>query len=224
MKSLVYLLKRLHKLHRVIILICEKNYKFRKYLIKSGILLFFVVTIYKMLRRILHKFSGRQSIHVELNNDFNNNRIKGSKNTIPSVNKVFLSELYYLVSLMFPKIICKSTFFLITHTSTLLIRTYLSIYVARLEGSLTKNIVQKNFNLFSKQLVQWLLIAVPATSCNSLIRYLESQLDIELKSKLVESCHKLYFENRSYYQIALQNLDTVQIDQNLTGKYDFLLL
>jgi len=116
---------------------------------------------------------------------------------------------------MFPNIISKQTGLLATHSLTLICRTFLSIYVAQLDGSLVKNIVEKNFSQFGLNLAKWLLIALPATTCNSLIKYLESKLDLELKSALVTKSLEHYFNNRVYYRISLLP-GSSQIDQNLT--------
>lgn len=140
----------------------------------------------------------------------------------PTLNKQFFHELSYICKIMFPHVFSKQSFLLFIHTLTLVCRTFLSIYVAKLEGLLVRNIVQKNFLMFAKKLIQWLLIALPATTCNSLIRYLESKLDLELKTQLVKRSHKFYFDKRVYYKIALKQSDECQVDQNLTEDIDKL--
>jgi hypothetical protein len=87
-----------------------------------------------------------------------------------AINKQFFKELIYLLKIMFPRIFSKEMAILSLHSASLVSRTFLSIYVAKLEGSLVRNIVQKNFKMFAKYLMQWLLLAFPATGCNSLIR------------------------------------------------------
>lgn len=49
------------------------------------------------------------------------------------------------------------------HSLILMSRTFLSIFVAALEGRIIKSIVQKNVNQFSWLMLKWFLIAVPAT-------------------------------------------------------------
>ena len=53
----------------------------------------------------------------------------------------------------------------------LVIRTFLSIYVAKLEGRMVKHIVRKDVSTFIWLLVTWFGVAVPATFINSLIRF-----------------------------------------------------
>jgi hypothetical protein len=164
---------------------------FRRFLIKSGLGAAFVVILIKLVKRIRkflfsltrddNKTRRRQYITQP---SAGGNDVKRSTN--PTVNKQFFNELSYLLKLMFPNWLSKQTILLSMHTVTLICRTFLSIYVAKLEGMLVRNIVEKNFKLFWLKLIQWLLIAVPATTCNSLIRYLESRLDLELKTQLIK--------------------------------------
>ena len=114
----------------------------------------------------------------------------------PAINRQFFSEIYYLLRIMFPSIFSKQCLYLALHTLTLISRTFISIYVAQLEGTLVKSIVQKSSRDFLINLFKWLSIAIPATTCNSLIRYLECKLDLELRLNLVNKSLKYYFSIR----------------------------
>ena len=58
------------------------------------------------------------------------------------------------------------------HTLVLVIRTFLSIYVAKLEGRMVRHIVGRDVSSFVWMLTTWFGIALPATFINSLIRSL----------------------------------------------------
>jgi ATP-binding cassette subfamily D (ALD) protein 1 len=203
---------------------------FTRFLIKSGFLFALALLLVKTLKKLSSFFlknkTNRKALTQTKNFDKNNNlvlHVRTPKPAVaPAVNKQFFKELLFIVKIMFPRLVSKQSALLLLHTLTLICRTFLSIYVAKLEGLLTKNIVQKDFKSFAKKLIEWLLIALPATSCNSLIKFLESKLDLELKSQLVQKSHKLYFSDRRYYRIALKNSENVQIDQNLTEDLDKL--
>jgi ATP-binding cassette, subfamily D (ALD), member 2 len=195
-------------------IVLESQSSFRRFLIKSGIFLalaFMIVKIYKKLLRLL-----------TATNKTKQNKIEQAKSNTPSLNAQFFKEFLYLLKIMFPKLISVQTGLLGLHTMVLIFRTFLSIYVAQLEGSLVKNIVQKDFYQFSKYLLYWLLIALPATTSNSLIKYLETKLDLSLKTELVNKSLNCYFDNRSYYKIALKQNENLQIDQNLSDDIERL--
>ena len=58
------------------------------------------------------------------------------------------------------------------HTLVLVARTFLSIYVAKLEGRMVRHIVGRDVSSFVWLLTTWFGIALPATFINSLIRFL----------------------------------------------------
>ncbi|CAG7722186.1 unnamed protein product, partial [Allacma fusca] len=47
------------------------------------------------------------------------------------------------------------------HTAVLSAKTFLSIYVASLEGTIIKEIVSRNVSTFFALLLKWFMIAVP---------------------------------------------------------------
>lgn len=75
-----------------------------------------------------------------------------------------------------------------------MIRTFLSIYVAALEGRIIKAIVQRDVQKFVLQMSKWLLVAVPATFINSMIRFFESYLGLAFKTRLTKFAYNEYFK------------------------------
>lgn len=143
----------------------------------------------------------------------------GSRKPI-NVNKDFLKSLRKLVRIVIPSIWSHEFFLLVCHTLSLVSRTFLSIFVAQLDGKIVKTIVQRDVKAFMYMLGLWLGIAVPATFVNSLIRYLESQLALAFRTKLVMHAYKMYFDQQTYYRVS--NLDgrITNVDQCLTDDID----
>ena len=123
----------------------------------------------------------------------------------PAVNRAFWLQLRKLMKIMIPGLWTREAIILFSHTLTLVARTFLSIYVAMLEGRMVKYIVRRDVNNFAMMLLRWLLVALPATFINSMIRFLESHLALRFRTRLVRYAYKLYFHNQTYYRIS--NLD-----------------
>lgn len=105
---------------------------------------------------------------------------KSNKN-LPGLNFEFLLQLKKLIEIMIPSVFCKETGLLGVHTICLFTRTFLSIYVAAMEGAIVKFIVKKDFRNFMIMLLKWFGIAIPATFINSMIRYLENKLALAFR-------------------------------------------
>lgn len=133
-----------------------------------------------------------------------------------ALDPLFLRQLLVLLKIMVPGIFSKEAGIIALHSFILVCRTFLSIYVAGLEGRIVKAIVQKDVVRFTMQLTKWFLVALPATFINSMIRYFESILGLAFRSRLVNYAYKQYFTNKTYY--AVSNLDSrlQNADQCLT--------
>ncbi|XP_072383557.1 ATP-binding cassette sub-family D member 1 [Diabrotica undecimpunctata] len=133
-----------------------------------------------------------------------NKKLKGRlKSSIPNFNLAFILQFIKLVRIMIPSLLCTETVLLSGHTTFLFLRTFLSIYVANLEGAIVKYIVMKDPQNFVKQLGKWFAVAIPATFINSMIRYLESRIALSFRTRLVDHSYKLYFKNQSYYRVTV---------------------
>ena len=130
---------------------------------------------------------------------------KYTKKSNPALNREFLRRLVKLIRISIPGVWTKEFGLLVLHTASLVARTFLSIYVAMLDGRLVRSIVEGNVGRFWRLIAKWMLIAIPATFVNSLIRYLESKLSLAIRTRLVNHSLKLYFKNQAYYRVS--NLD-----------------
>ena len=113
--------------------------------------------------------------------------MKTGKKKMPrvAVNKEFFRRLKGLVKIVIPGFKSKEFLLLMMHTSFLIARTLCSIYVASLDGAIVKTIVDRKFEEFIKNMFKWILLAVPATYINSMLRFLESKLALAFRTRLV---------------------------------------
>jgi ABC-type uncharacterized transport system fused permease/ATPase subunit len=76
-------------------------------------------------------------------------------------------------------------------TIFLLLRTYLSIYLATVKGRIVKGIVQLDLKLFLKGLLNMFLCAFPGSFINSALAYFQTALSIRFRKRIT-----LYFMDR----------------------------
>lgn len=99
----------------------------------------------------------------------------------PGIDRDFLVQLKKLLRLMVPGFWTPEVGLLSAHTFALVCRTFMSIFVATMEGKMVKYIVRRDVPNFGLMLFKWLLCALPATFLNSMIRYLECKLALAFR-------------------------------------------
>jgi len=128
---------------------------------------------------------------------------KGGK---AEVNAEFFQRLQHLLNIMVPSWRSKEFFLLALQTLFLCGRTVTSVYVAKLDGFIVKALVSAKLDKFMLGILYWMLIAVPATYINSMIKYLTNKIAIAFRTRLVSHLHALYMEKNTFYSVM--NLDS----------------
>lgn len=121
------------------------------------------------------------------------------------LNLEFLLKLKRLLYIMIPRLWCREIGILGVHTVCLISRTFLSIYVASVEGSIVKFIVRRDLRQFIVGLMKWFSIAIPATFINSMIRYLENKLALSFRWVFAGICFFVFAGNFSDFHFLDSN-------------------
>ncbi|KAM0352679.1 hypothetical protein HYE67_009513 [Fusarium culmorum] len=126
--------------------------------------------------------------------------------TKPGLNIAFLHQFLSLMSIMIPRWSSKEAGLLVSHGAFLMLRTYLSLVVARLDGEIVRDLVAGNGRAFLWGILKWCGIGGFASYTNATIKYLESKVSIAFRTRLTRYIHDLYLnDNLNYYKLS--NLD-----------------
>ena len=107
---------------------------------------------------------------------------------------------------MIPRWNSKETGLLLSHGVFLVLRTYLSLIVARLDGAIVRDLVAGNGRSFTYGILRWLSVGTLASYTNSMIKFLQSKISIAFRTRLTRYIHDLYLNsNLNFYKLS--NLD-----------------
>jgi ATP-binding cassette subfamily D (ALD) long-chain fatty acid import protein len=139
------------------------------------------------------------------------------------LNSKFVSQLAIIWRILIPKLYSQNTYLLCCQCFFLVLRTWLSLLVAKLDGQIVKNLIGGNGKKFARDLIYWLLIAFPASYTNAAIKYLTLRLLLLFRTNLIRYIHDIYLDKvMAYYKILLGGGDDINgslenIDQYITN-------
>jgi ATP-binding cassette subfamily D (ALD) long-chain fatty acid import protein len=148
---------------------------------------------------------------------------KGGKKrskVVGEVDSVFVARFSRIFKIIVPGVTSKEFWLLTLFSGFLLGRTGLSLYVAELDGQIVSALVRGQGKQFIKNILYWMLVAIPATYTNSMLTYLQSKLAIGFRTRLTSYLHDRYLKGMMFYKVA--NLDDriKNADQLITQDVD----
>ncbi|XP_076293822.1 ATP binding cassette subfamily D [Lasioglossum baleicum] len=194
------------------------------YLLKIGYpLVASGIAKYQQSRKKKNEEESKQHQGNSKNSTRKNNAVNGRTTVRPAgsksslgLDRQFVKQLIALLKIMVPGWRTREAGLLTCATLILLTRTFLSVYVATLEGQIVKRIVLRDVQGFFWMLARWFAIALPATFVNSAIRYLEGRLALSFRGRLVEHAYKMYLSQQTYYRVSALDNRLGGAEQRLT--------
>lgn len=146
-----------------------------------------------------------------------NRRQRGGKGL---VDKVFFERIKKLLRIVVPSYKSREAIYILILTGLLVIRTYMSIWLADVNGQIVKAIVGRSLPEFLKRIFGLMLFAIPSSTVNSAMEFYSKLLALSFRERLTRYFHSKYLHNMFYYKIC--NLDSriSNPDQRLTQDLD----
>ncbi|KAF9486215.1 hypothetical protein BDN70DRAFT_846696 [Pholiota conissans] len=139
----------------------------------------------------------------------------------PNIDRTFIAQLRaILFRIAIPSWYSSETGIVVLHSSFLVLRTVLSILVARLDGRIVRDLVKADGKGFLKGLGLWFLLAIPSTFTNSMIRHMQSLLALRLRTRLTRYLHDLYLSSNPDLRYYHASSYLEGVDQYLTADVD----
>jgi len=115
-----------------------------------------------------------------------------------------------LLTIAFPRALCKPSFHLTFYTALLIARIVLTIKIADITGMLGKTVGSKSFDSMFKLQVVFALWCIPGAFVNSLLHFESDKFALSIREKLIRHAHNLYLNDLVYYRAG--NLGSNKIE------------
>ncbi|KAK4504087.1 hypothetical protein PRZ48_005002 [Zasmidium cellare] len=120
-------------------------------------------------------------------------------NVKPGLNVAFVHQFMAIMQIAVPRLGSKESGLLTTHAFFLLLRTYLSLVVARMDGEIVRDLIAGQGKDFLVGLTKWLTVGVIGSYTNSMIKFLQAKISIAFRTRLTRYIHDLYLGSHSAY-------------------------
>ncbi|SCV05800.1 LANO_0H15456g1_1 [Lachancea nothofagi CBS 11611] len=128
----------------------------------------------------------------------------------------FISQLSIIYRILVPKFTDRNSFLITFQIFFLIMRTWLSLFVARLDGQIVKDIISGKGKKFLVDLLCWFLIAFPASYTNSAIKFLQRKLSLNFRINLTRYIHDMYLDKRlAFYKLTFDSQASSSVIANI---------
>lgn len=112
------------------------------------------------------------------------NQSKSKRKGQGNVDNVFFEKIQKLLKNVVPSANCKESKYLVILSLLLVLRTYMSIWLAEVNGKIVKAIVDRNFKKFMMKIFNLLLFSIPSSAVNSALDYFNKLLAISFRERI----------------------------------------
>lgn len=128
----------------------------------------------------------------------------------------FLNQMSVISRILIPSFFDKNAILLSSQIFFLIMRTWLSLFVARLDGQIVKDIIACRGRRFLLDLACWFLIAIPASYTNSAIKFLQRKLSLSFRVNLTRYIHDMYLDKRlAFYKLLFDSKAYTSVIKNI---------
>eukprot|EP00743_Colponemidia_sp_Colp-15_P001440 GILK01001579.1.p1 GENE.GILK01001579.1~~GILK01001579.1.p1 ORF type:complete len:694 (+),score=88.80 GILK01001579.1:74-2083(+) len=132
------------------------------------------------------------------------------------VDAEFVSRVMELLKIAVPGWKSKEFWLMALLSVFLVIRTFLSIYIANVNGGIVQAIVERKLSVFLRKIGVLALYSVPSSYVNSYLEYLGRKLAIMFRKRLTDYFHQKYLNGMVFYQLSNLDCRIPNPDQRLT--------
>lgn len=128
----------------------------------------------------------------------------------------FMNQMNVLSKILIPSLMDKNAMLLGLQIFFLVMRTWLSLFVARLDGQIVRDIIAGRGRRFLLDLACWFLIALPASYTNSAIKLLQRKLSLNFRVYLTRYIHDIYLDKRlAFYKLIFDDRASSSVIKNI---------
>jgi ATP-binding cassette subfamily D (ALD) protein 3 len=145
---------------------------------------------------------------------------KGLKGHHGLVNMHFFRNFWRILKIAVPSWADSVVIDLSGLTVLLAVRTFLSIYIAKVNGNIVQQVVKYDFPNFLGELGKLGMLSFPASVVNAGLEFMAKKIALKFRRNITRHFHSLYIKDLIYYQLTNIDSRIDNPDQRLTNDID----